>query len=100
MMRVRTDGGALTSAQLRTIGGISTGFGRDVADVTDRQNIQYHWIRIEDVPEIWRRLEALRLTTTEGGGDTPPGILNWPLDRKNKRLKYSNAKIQYCVFFL
>src|SRR3712207_5042874 len=55
MMRVRTDGGALSSAQLRTIGGISTEFGRDVADVTDRQNIQYHWIRIEDVPEIWCR---------------------------------------------
>jgi sulfite reductase (ferredoxin) len=79
MMRVRTDGGALTSAQLRTIGGISTEFGRDVADVTDRQNIQYHWIRIEDVPEIWRRLEEVGLTTTEACGDTPRGMLNCPL---------------------
>ena len=59
MMRVRIDGGQLTSEQLRVIAGISTEFGRDVADVTDRQNVQYHWIRIEDVPEIWRRLEAV-----------------------------------------
>jgi len=79
MMRVRTDGGSLTSDQLRTIGGISTEFGRDVADVTDRQNIQYHWIGIEDVPEIWRRLEAVGLTTTEACGDTPRGMLNCPL---------------------
>lgn len=79
MMRVRTDGGALTAEQLRVIGGISTEFGRDVADVTDRQNVQLHWIRIEDVPEIWRRLEAVGLTTTEACGDTPRGMLNCPL---------------------
>ncbi|HEY3004905.1 MAG TPA: nitrite/sulfite reductase, partial [Kribbellaceae bacterium] len=46
MLRVRIDGGRLTSEQLRVVAGISTEFGRDVADVTDRQNVQYHWIRI------------------------------------------------------
>ena len=35
---------------------ISREFARDTADISDRQNIQYHWIRIEDMPEIWRRL--------------------------------------------
>jgi sulfite reductase (ferredoxin) len=79
MLRVRTDGGQLTSEQLRVIGGISTEFGRDVADVTDRQNVQLHWIRIEDVPEIWARLGAVGLTTTEACGDTPRGMLNCPL---------------------
>ncbi|MBY3552784.1 nitrite/sulfite reductase [Modestobacter lapidis] len=79
MMRVRTDGGALSSEQLGVIGGISTDFGRDVADITDRQNVQLHWIRIEDIPEIWRRLEAVGLTTTEACGDTPRGMLNCPL---------------------
>ena len=39
--------------QLRALGEIGTDFARDTADVTDRQNIQYHWIRIEDVPAIW-----------------------------------------------
>jgi sulfite reductase (ferredoxin) len=79
MMRVRTDGGQLSSAQLRVLGEISTRFGRDVADITDRQNIQYHWIRIEDVPEIWRRLAEVGLQTTEACGDTPRGMLNCPL---------------------
>ena len=59
--------------------GVSTEFGRDTADVTDRQNMQLHWIRIEDVPEIWRRLEAVGLSTTEACGDTPRVILGSPV---------------------
>jgi sulfite reductase (ferredoxin) len=61
------------------IGQISVDFGRDTADVTDRQNIQLHWIRIEDVPEIWRRLEAVGLHTTEACGDCPRVILGSPV---------------------
>jgi sulfite reductase (ferredoxin) len=79
MMRIRTDGGALTAEQLRVIAGISTEFGRDIADITDRQNVQLHWIRVEDVPEIWQRLAAVGLQTTEACGDTPRGMLNCPL---------------------
>jgi sulfite reductase (ferredoxin) len=79
MLRVRIDGGQLSADQLRVIGGISTEFGRDVADVTDRQNVQLHWIRIEDVPEIWRRLESVGLGTTEACGDTPRVMLGCPL---------------------
>jgi sulfite reductase (ferredoxin) len=79
MLRVRIDGGTLSSEQLTTIANIATEFGRDVADVTDRQDIQLHWIRIEDVPEIWRRLEAVGLDTTEACGDTPRVILGCPL---------------------
>lgn len=79
MLRVRIDGGQLSTAQLRTIGGISHEFGRDTADITDRQNIQLHWIRVEDVPEIWRRLEAVGLQTTEACGDVPRVILGSPV---------------------
>jgi sulfite reductase (ferredoxin) len=79
MMRVRIDSGQLSSDALRILGGISSEFGRDVADVTDRQNVQYHWIRIEDVPEIWRRLESVGLSTTEACGDVPRVMLGCPL---------------------
>lgn len=79
MMRVRIDGGRLTTEQLRVIGEISQEFARGTADLTDRQNIQFHWIRIEDVPEIWRRLEAVGLSTTEACGDTPRTILGSPV---------------------
>ncbi|WP_400158489.1 nitrite/sulfite reductase [Arthrobacter sp. BPSS-3] len=79
MLRVRIDGGALSTEQLRVIGGISVDFARDSADLTDRQNIQLHWIRVEDVPEIWRRLEAVGLSTTEACGDVPRVILGSPV---------------------
>ncbi|MFE3094263.1 nitrite/sulfite reductase [Streptomyces sp. NPDC059248] len=79
MLRVRIDGGRLTTRQLRVIGEISEEFARGTADITDRQNVQYHWIRIEDMPEIWRRLEAVGLSTTEACGDTPRVILGSPV---------------------
>jgi sulfite reductase (ferredoxin) len=79
MLRVRVDGGALSGDQLRAIATISQDFGRNTADITDRQNIQLHWIRIEDVPAIWERFEAVGLMTTEACGDTPRVILGSPV---------------------
>ena len=79
MLRIRIDGGAVTTEQLRTIGEISSTFGRDTADVSDRQNIQLHWIRVEDMPEIWRRLESVGLITTEACGDCTRVILGSPV---------------------
>ena len=79
MLRVRIDGGAVTLAQLRTLAEISTKYARGTADVTDRQNIQYHWIRIEDVPAIWELLGKVRLGSTEACGDTPRVVLGSPV---------------------
>ncbi len=79
MLRIRSDGGMLTRDQLRVIADISTRFGRDTADITDRQNIQLHWIRIEDMPQIWRLLEGAGLSTTEACGDTPRVVLGSPV---------------------
>jgi sulfite reductase (ferredoxin) len=79
MLRVRCDGGALSAAALRTLGQISTEFGRDTADISDRQNVQYHWIQVEDVPEIWRRLDEVGLQTAEACGDCPRVVLGSPL---------------------
>ncbi|WBC17809.1 nitrite/sulfite reductase [Micromonospora sp. WMMA1998] len=79
MLRVRVDGGQLNLAQLRVVADISREFARDTADITDRQNIQYHWIRVEDMPEIWRRLESVGLQTTEACGDCPRIVLGSPV---------------------
>jgi sulfite reductase (ferredoxin) len=79
MLRVRIDGGALTTEQLRVVGEISRDHARDTADITDRQNVQYHWIEIEDVPTIWQKLESVGLMTTEACGDTPRVILGSPV---------------------
>jgi sulfite reductase (ferredoxin) len=79
MLRVRCDGGALTARALRTLGEISTEFARDTADISDRQNLQYHWIQVENMPEIWQRLDAVGLQTTEACGDCPRVVLGSPL---------------------
>src|SRR6476469_8086123 len=49
MLRVRVPNGAVTSEQLRAIGDLSVRFGRSTGDVTTRQCLQLHWLRIEDV---------------------------------------------------
>jgi sulfite reductase (ferredoxin) len=79
MLRVRIDGGRLTTEQLAVIGEVSQTYARDTADITDRQNIQYHWIRIEDMPTIWEKLEGAGLTTMEACGDSPRVILGSPV---------------------
>jgi sulfite reductase (ferredoxin) len=79
MLRVRIDGGQLSAEQLRVISDISVKYARGTADVTDRQNIQLHWIEIEAMPAIWEALESVGLSTTEACGDTPRVILGCPL---------------------
>jgi len=79
MLRVRIDGGQLSGEQLRVISDISVKYARGTADVTDRQNIQLHWIEIESVPAIWEALEAVGLSTTEACGDGPRVIMGCPL---------------------
>ncbi|PCC83387.1 sulfite reductase [Corynebacterium accolens] len=79
MMRVRFDGGRVSPQQLRTVGEISRDHARSTADFTDRQNIQLHWIQIEDVPDIWEKLRAVGLDTLLGCGDVPRVILGSPV---------------------
>jgi sulfite reductase (ferredoxin) len=79
MMRIRIDGGQLTSEQLRVISDVSDRYARGTADITDRQNVQLHWVEIENVPAIWEALERVGLSSTEACGDTPRVILGCPL---------------------
>ncbi len=79
MMRVRIPGGQLQARQIRAVADVAKEYGRDLADVTDRQNVQFHWIRIEDVPDIWARLEEAGLSSQEACGDVPRNILGCPV---------------------
>src|SRR6188472_4196027 len=79
MLRVRSDGRLLSPEAVRALGSIGVDFARDTADVTDRENIQYHWIRIEDVPAIWDRLDAAGLSSLEACGDSPRPFLGSPV---------------------
>ena len=79
MMRIRVPGGALTAEQLDTIGWITRQRTRNLADVTDRQNIQLHWVVIQDVPKIWDTLATVGLATNQTCGDTVRNILGCPV---------------------
>ncbi len=79
MVRIRIPGGQLDLAQLRAVAHVSREYGRNLADVTDRQNVQLHWLRIEDVPAMWEALEAVGLSTTEACGDSPRNVLGCPV---------------------
>lgn len=79
MMRIRFDGGICSTEQARVVGEISRDYARSTVDLTDRQNIQLHWVRIEDVPTIWEKLEAVGLNTWDACGDVPRVVLGSPV---------------------
>lgn len=89
MMRIKVPGGHLTAAQAREIGVVAEAFGEGptdslvfgnrYADLTTRQDIQLHWIRIGDVPRIWKRFAEVGLTTIQACGDSSRNVLCCPV---------------------
>jgi ferredoxin-nitrite reductase len=89
MMRIKVPGGVLTAPQAREIGIAadafaegptdSAVFGNRYADLTTRQDIQLHWIRIEDVPRIWARFADVGLTTVQACGDSARNVCSCPV---------------------
>jgi ferredoxin-nitrite reductase len=89
MLRIKVPGGRLRAAQARVIGELADEFARGPApnpvfgdaylDITTRQDIQLHWIRIGAVPEIWSRLEAVGMTTVQACGDSARNVLCCPV---------------------
>jgi len=79
MVRIRIPNGLLTSEQARTIADLSDHFGNGVADITVRQNIQLHWVRVENLPELLERLWSVGLRTTGACGDVTRNITGCPL---------------------
>ncbi|MBA4492779.1 nitrite/sulfite reductase [Paenactinomyces guangxiensis] len=79
MMRIRIPGGVLTSEQARVLAQLGQEYGRGLIDVTTRQAVQYHWLRIEHFPDIFRRLGEVGLHSYEACGDCPRTIVGNPL---------------------
>ena len=79
MMRLRFANGLMSAPQLRTIGAISRDFGQSFADITTRQQMQLRDFKINDVPEIWRRLRAVDLISLQTGMDNIRGVIGCPV---------------------
>ena len=92
MLRIRIDGGQLSNDQLRVIAYISRRYARGTADVTDRQNIQLHWVEIENVPDIWDALEARRPVHHRGLRRHPAGHPRLPAGRARRRARSSTPR--------
>jgi ferredoxin-nitrite reductase len=92
MMRLTNCGGVLEPGQLRAIGEVARDyakgpaenpeFGNGWIDFTTRQSIQMHWLKLEDVPEIWEKLEAVGVSSRSAGGDTMRNISGCPVAGK------------------
>lgn len=105
MQRIKVPGGRLTPEQAKVIGRIARDFargpepnphfGNNFLDITTRQDVQVHWIQIEEVPEIWRRLEEVGMTTVQACGDSARNVLCCPvsgLDREEAFDAYPAAQ--------
>lgn len=79
MMRVKIASGMLSSAQLRTIGELSRRLGRNDGELTTRQNIQLHWLKLENLPDVFSTLEQAGLTSMGACGDCVRNITGCPV---------------------
>ncbi len=80
MMRLRLPNGIIDSTQLRVLGEIAQRYGEDGSgDITTRQNLQLRGIRLEDVPDIFSRLEAAGMTSIQSGMDNVRNITGSPM---------------------
>ena len=96
MLRIKVPGGVLAPEQAQVIGQMAVDFangpipnphfGNNFLDITTRQDIQMHWIRMENVPEIWRRLEEVGMTTVQACGDSARNVLCCPVSGLGDRL--------------
>jgi sulfite reductase beta subunit-like hemoprotein len=70
MVRVKVPHGSLSPEQLEMFGHIADRYSRGWGHITTRQNIQFHFVRLERVPDLLRDLASAGLTTREACGDT------------------------------
>ncbi|MGB3309801.1 MAG: ferredoxin--nitrite reductase [Nodosilinea sp.] len=80
MLRLRLPNGLLSGYKARTLADIIQRYGADgSADVTTRQNIQLRGIRLEDIPDIFRQMEAAGLTSVQSGMDNVRNLTGSPV---------------------
>src|SRR3954464_9742683 len=107
MLRIKIPAGQLTPPQLRVIGELSNRFGRDYAELSTRQTIQLHWLRIRDLPEVFAALASVGMTSKGGCGDAVRNTTGCPVagldprelfdctDELNEVVSYFNNHDEY-----
>lgn len=98
MMRVNIPSGILTADQVDTLAGIGKDYGRNVVDITTRQAIQFHWLTIENVPDILNRLERAGLSSAGACGDITRTIVGNPITGIDKNELFDTGSIVKDVY--
>jgi sulfite reductase beta subunit-like hemoprotein len=79
MMRIKVTNGDLTAEQARVVADVSRIYGRGITDVTTRQNFQFHWLTVEDFPDVIDRLKRVGVTTSGACGDITRNVTGCPV---------------------
>jgi len=74
MARIRCAGGFITPGQLENVAAIASRYGRGDIHLTSRQELQIHYVQLDDIIAIMRRLKEIGLSTRGGGGNTVRNI--------------------------
>lgn len=79
MQRIKIPYGGLTPRQLEVLADLAEEYSDGILHVTTRQDIQLHFVHIEDTPSIFRRLAAVGITTREACGNSVRNVTGCPL---------------------
>ena len=93
MMRVKITSGSLTSGQLRAVADVTRDYGQNIADITTRQNFQFHWLKIQDIPKAIARLQKDGLETVGACGDITRNICGCPVAGIDPNELYDTRKV-------
>jgi ferredoxin-nitrite reductase len=94
MLRIRIPGGRVNADQVDAVAGIIRDFGNGweghvepdrFGEITTRQDIQVHWVQFPALPEIWRRLDAVGMTSAQACGDSMRNPTSCPADGADAR---------------
>jgi ferredoxin-nitrite reductase len=79
MLRIKLPAGRITPAQLRAVGELSNEHGRGAGELSTRQTIQLHYLRLASLPDVFDRLAAVGLTTAGACGDAVRNVTGCPV---------------------
>jgi len=79
MQRIKIPYGGVNPAQLETLAELAEEYSDGILHVTTRQDIQLHYVHIEDTPSLFRRLAAVGVTTREACGNTVRNVTGCPI---------------------
>jgi len=79
MQRIKIPAGGMNAGQLETLAELAEEYSDGIAHITTRQDVQLHYVHIEDTPTIMRRLAASGITTREACGNSVRNVTACPI---------------------